>query len=208
MESGTFCTRVPTGRLLSSLGGSVGSPDSGVDVVGAEFSLSSSSSTTIWLAAVDPCIWKSSKMDGGIEVSIPGRQTLSKFTAGSSQQNSMHSRSESCYPLVSVSCAPTLESNSSLVSKVPCWLGVLGTRGKWLSRNFCLWDSNKDQAASGIARELTVKFSSRSFTDKTTESGQKFKIHCVPLLETVNCLALIVKERVSSWRKVWKTKKK
>ena len=55
-ESGTFSSRVPNEQLLSSLGGSVGRSHSGVDVVGAEFSLSSSSSTFIGLAAVDPCI--------------------------------------------------------------------------------------------------------------------------------------------------------
>ena len=75
-ESGKFFSRVPNGRLLSNLGGSVGRSDSGVVVlvvlVGAEFSLSSSSSTIIGLAAVYP-IWKSSKMDREIGVSIPGQ---------------------------------------------------------------------------------------------------------------------------------------
>ena len=56
MYSGTFSTRVPNGQLLSNLGGSVGRSDSGVDVVGAQLSLSSSSSTIIGLAAVDPSI--------------------------------------------------------------------------------------------------------------------------------------------------------
>ena len=101
----------------------------------------------------------------------------------------MSSKSDSSYPLASVSCAPTLES-TSLISNVPCWLGVMGTGGKWLSKISCLWDSNKDQAASGISRELFVRFSSRSFLLKTTESGPKFqnplcsvvgdcKLHCV-----------------------------
>ena len=40
--------------LFSNLEGSVGRSDSGVVVVGAEFSLSSSSSTNLGLAAVDP----------------------------------------------------------------------------------------------------------------------------------------------------------
>ena len=53
-ESGTFSSRVRNGRLLSNLGGSVERSDSGVVVVGAKFSLSSSSSTIIGLAAVDP----------------------------------------------------------------------------------------------------------------------------------------------------------
>ena len=54
MYSGIFSSRVPNGRLLSNLGGTVGRSDSDVDVVGAEFSLSSSSSTFIGLAAVEP----------------------------------------------------------------------------------------------------------------------------------------------------------
>ena len=59
MESGTFSSRVPNGRLLKNLRGSVGRSDSGVVVVvvvGAEFSLSCSLSTTIGLATVDPFI--------------------------------------------------------------------------------------------------------------------------------------------------------
>ena len=120
----------------------------------------------------------------------------------------MSSRSDTSYPLVSVSCATTLQS-TSLISIVPCWLGVMGTRGNWLSKNSCLWDSNKEQAASEISTELIVKFLSKSFTLKTSESGPKSKIHCVPLLETVNCIVLIVKElRVVSCRKVWKMKRK
>ena len=51
-------SRVPNGRLLSNLRGWVGRSDSGVVVVvvGAEFSLPSSPSTNIGLAAVDPYI--------------------------------------------------------------------------------------------------------------------------------------------------------
>ena len=51
------------------------------------------------------------------------------------------------------------------------------------------------------------RFSSRSFTIKTTESGPKSRVHSVPLLETVYCIVLNVKERVVSWRKVWKKKR-
>ena len=84
----------------------------------------------------------------------------------------------------------------------------MGTRGKWLLKNSYLWDSNKDQATSGISRELIVRLSSRSFTLKTIESGPKSKVLCVRLLETVKCIVLIVNERVVSWKKVWKTKRK
>ena len=94
------------------------------------------------------------------------------------------------------------------MSNGPCWLGVMGTRGKWISKVSGLWDSNKAQAASWISRELIVRFSSISFTLKTTESGPKSKNYSVPLLKTVNCIVLIVKERVFSWRKVWKKKRK
>ena len=81
-----------------------------------------------------------------------------RIPEGSSQLSSMSSRSDSSYPLVSVSYAPTLESTFSLISNVPCWLGVMGTRGQWLSNYSCLGDSNKDQTASGISRQLFVKF--------------------------------------------------
>ena len=64
MDSGTFSKRVPIGQILSNLRVSVGRSDSCVVVVGAEFSLSSSPLTIIELAAVDPSISKSSKMDG------------------------------------------------------------------------------------------------------------------------------------------------
>ena len=128
-ESGTFSSGVPNGRLLSNLGLSVGRSDCGVVVVGAEFSLSSSSSTFVELAAFDP-ITNSSKMVGGKRASIPGRLALSISTAESSQLKSMSSRSDSSYHLGSLSCAPTLEITSSFISNVPCWLGAMGTRGK------------------------------------------------------------------------------
>ena len=123
---------------------------------------------------------------------------MSISTTGSSQLNSMSSRSDTLFSLVSVSCAPTLESTSPLISNVPCSLGVMRTRGKCLSKNCCLWNSNKYQAASGLSRELIVRFSSKTFTLKATESGPNSKIHCVPLFQTVNCIVLIVKERIVS----------
>ena len=61
-----------------------------------------------------------------------------------------------------------------------------------------VFGTTNNQAVSGISKELIVRFSSRSFTLKATESGPKSKIHCVPLSETVKCIALIVKERVVS----------
>ena len=94
-----------------------------------------------------------------------------------SQLHLMSSRSDTSYPLVLVSCAPTLASTSSLNSKVPYWFGVMGTRGKWLSKSSCLRDSDRDQAASGTSRELIVRFSSRTFELKTTELWPKSKNH-------------------------------
>ena len=120
----------------------------------------------------------------------------------------MSSRSGSSYSLVSLSYAPTTYSTYSLILNIPCWLGVMGTQGKGLFKNSCLWDSNKDQAASGTPKKLIVRFSLRSFTPKSTESRLKSEIHCVPLLETVNCIVLTVTERVVSWRRVCKMKKK
>ena len=146
---------------FSVIWGFIGRSESGVVIVGADFSRSSSSSTNVGLAAVDP-IWKPSKM-----VAKMGIKSVSTTT--SSQVNSMSSRSDTSYPLVSVSCAPTLESTSSLISTAPCWLGVMGTRGKGLSRPFGLWDSNKKKAASGSSRELIVSFLVISFAPKTTE---------------------------------------
>ena len=111
----------------------------GVVVVGPEFSLPSSSSTIVGLAVVGPK-WKSSEVDGKNGLSIPGWQILSISTAGSAQLKSMSSRSDSSYLFVSVPCAPTLESTSSLISNVPCCLGVKGTRPKWFSKTSCLWE--------------------------------------------------------------------
>ena len=114
----------------------------------------------------------------------------------------MSSRSDTSYPVVSVLCAPTLESTFSLISNVPCRLEVMGTRGNCFSEKSCFWDSNKDNAVSGNSRELIVRFSSRSFTLETTESGPMSNFRCVPLLQTVNSFVLIVKGRVVNWREV------
>ena len=80
--------------------------------------------------------------------------------------------------------SPTLESTSSLISCVPCWWGVNGTRARWLSNKSCLWDNSNCQEARGISFELIVIFWSRSFTAIVTESGPKSRVHCIPFLET------------------------
>ena len=69
-------------------------------------------------------------MNGENGVSIPGLKTLSISTSASSYLNSRSSRWDSSYPLESVHFATTLESNSSLISTVPCWLGVMETPDK------------------------------------------------------------------------------
>ena len=85
---------------------------------------------------------------------------------------------------MSKSWAPTLESTSSLISNVPCWLGVMETCARWLFKKSCLWDNSNCQAAWGVSYELIVKFWSRSFTAKVTESGPKSRVHWIPSLKT------------------------
>ena len=69
-----------------------------------------------------------------------------------------------------MSRAPTLEWTSSGIS---CWLGVFGTRARWLFKKSCLWDKNKLQAARENFWELFVIFWTRSSTDRVTQSGPK-----------------------------------
>ena len=79
-----------------------------------------------------------------------------------------------------LSCAPTLESTSSLISCVPCWLGVTGTRARWLFKNCCLWDNYKLQGARGISWEIIVISWTRSFTIRVSESGPKSRDNSTP----------------------------
>ena len=112
-------------------------------VGGGRFSLSSSSSRRMGFSA-EPPISQSSIAVGEKGVSMPGLKTASTSSWEFSHYNSTSSRSaDTWYPLVSISCAPTLESTSFLFSCVPCWLGVTGTRARWLLKNSCLWDNNK-----------------------------------------------------------------
>ena len=89
------------------------------------------------------------------------------------------------YPLVSKpSCAPTIESTSSLISCVPCWLGVNGTRARWLFKNCCLWDNNKLQASRGATWELIVNSCTKLCSFRVTETGPKSRDHSISSLET------------------------
>ena len=88
------------------------------------------------------------------------------------------------------SCAPTLESTSSLISCVLCWLGVTGTRARWLFKNCCLWDNNKVQAARGISWELIVLPWTRFFTARLIESCPKSRYHSILSLETEKIMLL------------------
>ena len=125
-------------------------------------------------------------------------------------QRHPESRSDTWHPLVSISCAPTLEGTSSLVSIVPSWLGVTGTRATWLFKKSCLWDNNKIQAARRNSCEFIVFSWARSFTVRVTESGPKSRNHSIPLLDTEKLMLLYCRLEVykmrmemSFWLTVW-----
>ena len=171
--------------------GRVGLSETDVVVVGGEFSLSSSSSSRIgvfcWnshLQVFKRCRWKEiinarSKTSVYIQLIIfPVEFNI--------VQISRHMIPACAKPF----SAPTLGSNSSLISCVPCWLGVTGTRARWLFENCCLWDSNKLQAARGNSFELIIFSWTRSFTVRVTESGPKSRDHSIPLLETAKIMLL------------------
>ena len=77
------------------------------------------------------------------------------------------------YPLVSILCAPRLESTSSFISMVPSWLGVIGTHTRLLFKKSHLWDCNKLKDASGISWIYIANSWKRSLTVKITECGPK-----------------------------------
>ena len=100
------------------------------------------------------------------------------------------SRSAFWYPFVCISCAPTLESTSSLISIVASWLGLTGTLARRLFKKSCLSDINKLQAAREISCELIVISWKRSFTVRVNESGPKSRDHSTPSLEIEKILLL------------------
>ena len=168
-------------------------------VVGGELSLSSSSSSRMGFPA-EPPISKSSNVVNKNAVSVPVLKTASTSKWSFSQWNSKASRSYTLYPLVSISCAPTLESNSSFISIVPSWLGVIGTRARWLFKESCLGDSKKLQAARGTSWEFTVISWTRSLTVTETESGTKSRDSSIRSLETEKTMLLYCRLKVYKMR--------
>ena len=169
--------------------------DAETGVVGGEFSFSSSSLSRIGFP-VEPPISKSSNAVGEKGVWMPGLKTASTSGCSFSQQNSTSYRSYTWYPFMSISCAPTLESISSLISCVSCRLGVTGTRARWLFTKTCLWGNNQLQAARENSRKLIVSSWTRSFTVRVTESGPNLRDHSMHLLETEKIMLLYCRLKV------------
>ena len=91
-----------------------------------------------------------------IGASMLGRKTASMFKSTSSQWNSISARSDNRYPLVSMSCALTLESTSFRFSLVLCWLGILELCALWLFKNSDPRDYKKLQAAREFSWDFFV----------------------------------------------------
>ena len=104
---------------------------------------------------------------------------------------------EKKYSPMSKSWTRTLESTSYLILNVPSWLGVIGTRARWLFKKSCLWDKSNCQAARGISWELIVIFWSRSFTGIVTDSGPKSRVYWIPSLETEKIMMILCTLAVS-----------
>ena len=127
VESGTFSNLVLNGRIFFNTGVWDGLSDTGVVVRGGEFCLSSSLSMRIRFSSIRP-LPNLVKLEGRKGVSMLGPEAAFKSSGSFFQLKSTSSRSDTWYPLVSMSCAPTPESTSSLFSIVPCWLRVIRTR--------------------------------------------------------------------------------
>ena len=92
------------------------------------------------------------------------------------------SRSSTWYPFVFMSCAPTSESFSSLISGVLCWLGVIKVQAGWLIKKSCLWDQRSSTLPKRFFWELTVIPLTKFSTVGITESGSKSRDHSIPFL--------------------------
>ena len=160
-------------------------------VVGREggFSLCCSSSVRIGFSAIEQ-ISKSLKVKKVNGISIARGNTESMLKTRSAQWNLIYSRSDIWYPLMSISCEPTLESTSSRVSIVPSGREVIETRARWLFKKSCSWDNNKFQAAREFSWELIAISWTRSCSVRVTESGSKSRDHSIPLLETEKIMLL------------------
>ena len=136
-------------------------------------------------------------------VPMLGLKTVTTSSWSFSQWQSTSSRSDTWYPLVSISGAPTLESNSSLISCVHCWLGLIETRDRWLSKYSLFWDNHKLQAARRFSWELNVISWTRSFPVRVTESGQNSIDHSIPSLETDKIMFFYCRLKCIKWDKKW-----
>ena len=77
-----------------------------------------------------------------------------------------------------------------LIWCVLCWLGITGTRARWLFKNYCLWDNNKLQDARGSSWELIVLSWTRFFKVRVTKSGPKSRDHSISSFETEKIMLL------------------
>ena len=117
---------VPKGWLNVTGGQWVGLSETGAVEREEEIALVCSSSTKIWFLA-KKFIPKSLKNEGQKIVSPLDRESALKFKSGSSQWNSIFSRSDNWFQRVSISCAPSLKNMSFGIYLLPCFLRVSGT---------------------------------------------------------------------------------
>ena len=94
------------------------------------------------------------------------------------------------YLLVSLSCAPTIESIYFSNSFVPWHFGVVETRAKWLYKNSSPWDKQKSQAGRGISWKHILISRTTTFTVRMIESGLKSRDYWAPSLETEKLMVL------------------
>ena len=180
---GTLSIVVPKGQLLINTGAELVSFETGAVGRREDFSLFFFSSIKIGFWAIEPA----SKLLNAKQVkavSVPGWNTASMSKSGSSLWSSTAIISETGYSFVSMSCAPTLQSTSSRISIIPCWMGLIGARTSGLLQKICLWDNNKLQAGRVFSWELIVISWTRSFTVRITEYDSKSRDHSKFSLET------------------------
>ena len=87
---------------------------------------------------------------------VPGQETASRLKSGPSQWNSMSSKSDTWYPLVSISVVRRHEGTSALKSCFHCRFGLIRKWVKKLGRKSYSWDTTKFFVASIISRQLIV----------------------------------------------------
>ena len=97
-----------------------------------------------------------------------------------------------------MSCAPSLQSTSTLISIVHCRFGVIGTLAKGLVEKCCLWDNNKLQSARRISLELLAICWTISLSVRITDSGPKYRDDSVPALESEKIMLLFCRLKVKT----------